>query len=193
MKTDHFTKLLLEELENIFSKELVVPEWNASKDSADDFNNREYYAPRVDIAVGPFNINRELEKNNTNFNGLVDNNISLLQKLYEISHLGENHEYISFQDFISTLNPNPRCFIAIEIENTKDAKRSLGDIVNASVMGKVGIVVPLGEDKYKLFYKIKKYFHYLEQVGKLEGNFRNVLIIEGNKFLETFSNGISQR
>lgn len=193
MKTDHFTKLLLEELENIFSKELVVPEWNASKDSADDFNNREYYAPRVDIAVGPFNINRELEKNNTNFNGLVDNNISLLQRLYEISHLGENHEYISFQDFISTLNPNPRCFIAIEIENTKDAKRSLGDIVNASVMGKVGIVVPLGEDKYKLFYKIKKYFHYLEQVGKLEGNFRNVLIIEGNKFLEAISNGISQR
>lgn len=193
MKTDDFTKLLLGEFRDIFSKDLVIPEWNASKNSEDDFNNKEYYAPRVDIAIGPFNINRELDENNTNFNSLVDKHISLLKKLYDISHLSENHEYINFQDFISTLNPNPRCFISIEIENTRDAKRSLGDIANASVMGKVGIVVPLGDEKYRLFYKIKKYFHYLERVGKLEGNFRNILIIEGSKLLDSFPNELPQR
>lgn len=193
MKTKEFTKSLLVELKKVFSKDLIIPEWNVGKNSEDDFNNRDYYAPRVDIAIGSFNINRDLDQNNAKFDSLVQENISLLQKLYEISHLGENHEYISFRDFVSSLNPNPRCFIAIEIENTKDAKRSLGDIVNASVMGKVGIVIPLGDDKYKLFYKIKKYFHYLEQVGKLEGNFRNILIIEGSKLLNAFPNGLPQR
>lgn len=188
MKTDEFTRLLLVELKKVFSKDLITPEWNASKNSNDDFNNKDYYAPRVDIAIGPFNTNRDLDRNNAKFDSLVQENISLLQKLYEISHLAENHEYINFRDFVSTLNPNPRCFIAIEIENTKDAKRSLGDIVNASVMGKAGIVIPLGEDKYRLFYKIKKYFHYLEQVGKFEGNFRNILIIEGSKLLDSFPN-----
>lgn len=192
MKTDEFTHLLLARLRACFPEESISPEWNVSKNSQDDFSNTEYYAPRVDIAIGPFNINRDLENNNEKYNSLVRDNIFLLQKLYDISHLGENHEYISFTDFVSTLNPNPRCFIAIEVENTRDAKRSLGDIVNASVMGKVGIVIPLEEDKYKLFYKIKKYFHYLEQVGKLQGNFRNVLIIEGHKLLEAFPDEISQ-
>ncbi len=193
MKTDKFTRLLLAKLRTSFPAEVISTEWNVSKNSQDDFNNIEYYAPRVDIAIGPFNINRDLENNNEKFDSLARDNRPLLQKLYNISHLGEQHEYISFDNFLSTLNPNPRCFIAIEIENTRDAKRSLGDIVNASVMGKVGIVIPLGEDKYKLFHKIKKYFHYLEQVGKLEGNFRNVLIIEGDKLLNSFSNGFSQR
>lgn len=186
MKTDDFTTQLLTKLKQFFPPDSVKKEWNASKNSEDDFNNRDYYAPRVDIAIGPFNINRDLDRNNTKFDNLIQENTSLLQKLYDLSHLGEGHEYISFRDFASKLNPNPRCFIAIEIENTKDAKRSIGDIVNASVMGKVGIVIPIGEDKYKLFYKIKKYFHYLEQAGKLEGNFRNVLIIEGNKLLDAF-------
>lgn len=193
MKTTEFTKQLLKKIRIQFPNQVVFPEWNASKNSEDDFNNRDYYAPRVDIAIGPFNTNRDLDRNNIKFNSLIQKNIPLLQKLYELSHLGENHEYINFHDFISTLNLNPRCFIAIEIENTKDAKRSLGDIVNASVMGKVGIVIPLGEDKYKLFYKIKKYFHYLERVGKLNGNFRNILIIEGSKLLDSFPNGLSQR
>lgn len=192
MNTNEYTKILLTNLRKVFPHNLIIPEWNVSRNSEDDFNNRDYYAPRVDIANGPFNINRDIERNNSTFVQLVQQNRILLQKLYEISHLGENHEYISFHDYISTLNPNPRCLMAIEIENTKDAKRSLGDIVNASVMGKVGIVIPLGEDKYKLFYKIKKYFHFLEQVGKLDGNFRNVLIIEGSKLLEAFPDGIPQ-
>ncbi len=190
MKTDKFTKKLIGKFKPSFSPELVIPEWNVSKNSQDDFNNDEYYAPRVDIAIGPFNINRELEQNNLAFDTSMTTYNALIKKLYDISHLGENLEYISFNDFLRTLNHNPRCFIAIEIENTRDAKRSLGDIVNASVMGKIGIVIPIGEDKYRLFIKIKKYFHYLQQVGKLEGSFRNVLIIEGHKLINAFSDDI---
>lgn len=184
MRTNEFTSRLLTKLRLIFPPDLVIKEWNVSKNSRDDFDNREFYAPRVDIAIGPFNINRNLGRNNLTFNRLLQQHRFFLKKLYDASHLGENREYISFEDFLRTLNRNPRSFIAIEIENTKDAKQSLGDIINASVMGKVGIAVPIGQDKYNMFVKIKKYFHYLENVGKLKGNFRNVLIIEGNKLLQ---------
>lgn len=186
MKTDVFTKELLIKLNGIFDPKLVVTEWSAAKNSEDDFNRSDYYAPRVDIAIGPFNINRDIERNNQLFLDLIDKNIDFIKKLYEFSHLGENREYLMLNDFLRVLNRNPRCFIALEIENTKAAKRALGDIINASVMGKIGIVVPIGNDKYEMFIKIKKYFHYLQQVGKLEGNYNNVLIIEASRFNSIF-------
>lgn len=193
MQTVVFTEELLIKLKKVFSPELIIPEWSATKNSEDDFNRTDYYAPRVDVAIGPFNTNRDIEKNNQTFENLIQENINLIKKLYDLSHLGENREYLMFDDFLLSLNKNPRCFIALEIENTKAAKRALGDIVNASVMGKIGIVVPIGNDKYEMFIKIKKYFHYLEQVGKFEGNFRNLLIIEASKFNNGFPNELSQR
>ncbi len=184
MKTKEYTDKILGELKKIHAPDSVVKEWNAAKNSLDDFNSRDYYAPRVDIALGPFNIDKNLAVNNNKFERMVEIHKDLLEKLYSVSHVAEGHEYMSFQDFMSVLNKNPRCFIAIEIENTKDSKRAFGDILNASVMGKIGIVLPIGGDKYQLFYRLKRYFNYLKQVGKLEGNFKNVLIIEGTKFLE---------
>lgn len=186
MDTSQVTLNLLSILQNYFSKDLIRKEWDIAKQSQDDFSRIEYYAPRVDIAVGPFNIDRRIEENNREFNRLVQERNQLIKKLYEISHLGENREYIMFEDYLSTLNKNPRCFMAIEIENTNAAKRALGDIVNASAMGKIGIVVPVGSEKYEMFIKLKRYFHFLEQIGKLEGNFRNLLIIEAGKFINAF-------
>jgi len=186
MDTETFTKKLIISLQRTFPSGDILQEWNVAKESRDDFNNQDYYAPRVDVAIGPFNIDRNLDRNNKLFDTQITQNSTFIKRLYSVSHLGENHEYIMFNDYLRTLNRNRRCFIAIEVENTKVAKRALGDIVNASVMGKIGIIVPLGEDKYNMFIKIKKYFHYLEQVGKLGGNFRNILIIEGTKLLNVF-------
>jgi hypothetical protein len=188
MNTHDVTQKLLDIFSVLFPQGSIKKEWDAAKNSQDDFDRNEFYAPRVDIAIGPFNIDRQIEINNRRFSTLIQDNLEFLHKLYDISHLGENLEYISFDSYLQTLNKNPRCFIALEIENTKAAKRALGDIVNASAMGKIGIVIPVGQDKYEMFIKIKKYFHYLEQVGKLEGNFRNLLIIEASKFIESFSN-----
>src|SRR3989344_3812972 len=178
MKTDEFTTLLYDKLKSIFPPELIIPEWRASKDSEDDFNNIEYYAPRVDVAIGPFNINRQIQENNLTFHHFATQHRELLLRLFNISHLAESSSY-SFEGFMESLNINPRCFIAVEIENTKDGKRAIGDILNASVMGKIGVVVPIGQDKYRMFEKIKKYFNYLKDVQKLPEDFNNVLIIEG--------------
>jgi len=187
MKTDEVTQKLSVILRRRFPGNQICTEWDVAKNSEDDFERRKYYAPRVDISVGPFNTDSQILRNNNVFNELIEQNHSFLQNLYDISHLGENREYIGFEDYLRSLNKNPRCFIAIEIENTKAPKRALGDIVNASAMGKIGIVVPIGQDKYEMFIKIKKYFYYLEKVGKLEGNFVNLLIIEASIFINAFS------
>ena len=188
MDTKKFTQILIDKLRTIFPLEQIKKEWDVGKDSGDAFDRRIYYTPKVDIAIGPFNKDQRLKLNNKKINALVNKHKKVfLKRLYESSHLGEDREYISYDDFLRVLNKNPRCFLAIEIENTRDSKRSLGDIVNASVMGKIGIVVPLGNEKYEMFIKIKKYFYYLENVGKLKGNFRNVLIIEGKKLINSLS------
>lgn len=187
MKTDEFTKLLLAKLKTSFPPDyFILPEWNVANDSKDDFNNIYYYAPRVDIAIGPFNTNKlELDVINQRFNHLIQENRNFLKKLYKISHLGKPHN--SFEKFISreNLNANPRCFIAMEIENTKAAKRALGDIVNAAGMGKVGVVIPLGLDKYRMFLKIIEYFNFLRDAKKINLNLKNVLIIEGSKLIKS--------
>jgi hypothetical protein len=187
MDTGEFTQILIDKLETIFPPDKIIKEWDVGKESGDAFDRNIYYTPKVDIAVGSFNIDQRVELNNRKINALVDKHKVFLKQLYDISHLREYHENISYNDFLSMLNKNPRCFLAIEIENTKNPKRSLGSIVNASVMGKIGIVVPLGNEKYEMFVRIKRYFHYLKGVEKLKSNFKNVLIIEGEKLINSIS------
>jgi hypothetical protein len=74
--------------------------------------------------------------------------------------------------------------VSIEIENSKGAKHALGDIFNASAMGKIGIVVPLGEDRRLQFFGLIKYLQKLKGYGKTHEDFPNIMIIEGNKLLE---------
>lgn len=186
MDTKKFTKTLITKLETVFSSEQVIKEWDVGKESGDAFDRQKYYTPKVDIAVGPFNIDQKWKFNNKKINSFVNRyKKNFLSWLYKISHL-RDYEDISYGKFLKMLNENPRCFLAIEIENTKDPKRSLGDIINASSMGKIGIVIPLGNDKYEMFIKVKKYFYYLKRVGKTRDNFRNILIIEGSKLIDSF-------
>jgi hypothetical protein len=49
-------------LTNLFDPQLVKKEWSVRKGAADTFGDAASYAPRLDIAVGPFNMtlrNRE--------------------------------------------------------------------------------------------------------------------------------------
>ena len=57
----------------------------------------------------------------------------------------------------------------------------LGDIVNASFLGAIGIVVAYDNNKLNQYLGIKKY---------VEPSFSNVLIIEKNKFKQAIREGV---
>lgn len=118
-------------LSDIFDRDRVQSEWNIRVKASDRFIEPTTYAPRVDIAVGPFNPTSDLVRHDVG-------------KIYEASSHG------LIQDLISTSrsqngnfmgHQNPRCLLAIEIEFSGSSKHILGDIANAGMMGLVGVVI----------------------------------------------------
>lgn len=86
-------------------------------------------------------------------------------------------------DMDFSLNDNPRCFLTIEVENTTSVKHKLGSIINASALGKIGIVVGYSEGAYKTLTRIRKYLDLLKSVGKISYSSDNVIIIKRRDFI----------
>lgn len=144
----------------------VVVEWSVSKGASDGFStNRFRYAPRVDVAVKPF--------------------VSLGNHLEEILGIWENKSPKKLSKRLSNLreNRNPRCVLAIEVVFSGSSKHILGDIMNASMLGLYGIIVP----SEKMMPKVKRAFEYVKKVkelGKLSDDvFENVCILSRGEFL----------
>jgi hypothetical protein len=74
-------------------------------------------------------------------------------------------------------NKNPRCFIAIEVERSGSKKHMLGDIVNASALGFIGLIVAWDKDVLRHFLRILRYQVFLESVGKGKFKRTNVLVV----------------
>ena len=88
----------------------------------------------------------------------------------------------NFQDF--TYNKNPRCMIAIEIETSGSRKHMIGDLVNASILGKIGLIVPTNDEKYKAFVKIMKYLEFAQENDKMSNNvFKNIVLIKSDDLI----------
>lgn len=114
----------------VFGRENVRPEWPSRAKARDWLQvSRDIYAPRPDIAVGPFNIDEGAKTEP--INDIFKRNGAFFSKL-------------SLRD--SNCNDNPRCLIAIEIENSNKGKHMMGNIINASLLGKVGIIVTLRKE-----------------------------------------------
>lgn len=173
-----YQELAYNSLRRIFGDDNVKKEWNVAKNTKDDFT-RELYCPRLDIAVGPFNIDMNLTYNNEKINRSVNVHRNFLKRMWRDSELRIG----SFDDFLRNKNGNPRCFLAIEIENSGSSKHMLGNIVNVSIIGTIGIVIPFNEKKLSLCKRIKKYVTFTTEVGKIKTTFKNVLIVSKKNFL----------
>jgi hypothetical protein len=153
--------------------EEVYEEWNVAKHSQDDLT-RAQYCPRLDIAVGPFNIDRE-----------VGHNIQAINSAY--------NEHKEFLDDLKSkaaycskgfgTNANPRCFMAVEIENKTTRKHRLGSILNASALGKVGIIVGWDAKVTESLVRIQAYMDFLWGHQKIAGRLQNAMIIDRSRFL----------
>lgn len=146
------------------------------------------YSPRVDIAIGPFNINpgpNLTEKYNQLVNSLSIN--EFLNKAYTFHTQNcdplHYHEIILPDfDIMININQNARCLIAIEIENTNSKKHMMGSIVNAASLGRVGIGIAYCPSALRTFLRILNYLSFLKRVGKNYYDTSNFLVLSVDQF-----------
>jgi len=175
----NYQELVCNSLRRIFGENNIKKEWDVAKDGRDDFT-RELYCPRLDIAVGPFNVDRNVNHNDMEIERTVRTHRNLISRMLRYSE----RRVGNINEFLRNKNENPRCFLAIEIENSGSSKHMLGNIANVSIIGSIGIVIPFNDKKLSLCKRIRKYIAFATDVGKIKTIFKNVLIINKENFLQ---------
>lgn len=90
----------------------------------------------------------------------------------------------SFGD-ICYKNKTARCFLAIEIEDKVSRKHLIGAAMNATALGRVGIVVACTHEKLKAFIKLRRYLWFLSRATNFSTD--NLIILNKDQFLDSFS------
>jgi len=179
MKHNEYQSILFESLSKIFGKELVENEWDSVKNDTHTYNHELVYAPRHDIAVGPFNTYFDLDVGNDKTEPMQSHPFT--QSLYK--HFLKDRETLP-----NVWNPISRCYMAIEIEFSGSSKHMLGGMLNASVTGAIGIVIVKQPDMDKAL-RISGYLMRLNDFGKLNLNMlRNLIIFDVDDFSGFLSN-----
>lgn len=177
-----YQKFASNSLKRIFGEDNVKKEWDVAKDSRDHFT-RELYCPRLDCAVGPFNIDTNIDYNNIQIKNAADHYEDFINKLFCYSEQRDD----DIAKFLNKRNKNPRCFLAIEIEKSGSSKHMLGNIANVSILGSIGVVVPFNESQLSLCKRIKEYLAFAITIKKVKEIFENVLVIDKENFLRVFN------
>lgn len=162
-------------LRSIFGNEPVKTEWDSVQYDPHIDNHQRVYAPRHDIAVGPFNSYWDLDIGVDNTKQMQSH--SFTKRLYR--------DFLKDRESLKKLwNSISRCYLAIEIEFSGSSKQMLGSVVNASVSGSIGIVIVKKTDTDKAI-RICNYLMRLEDFGKLKMKMlRNLIIFEEDEFLK---------
>lgn len=164
---------LFRSLCGLFPQESVKSEWRAFAGAEDTFRERGTYAPRLDIAVGPFNTTFQDRRADSERIRAFDHPL--------IDIIGK---WARERDRPLTTNPNPRCLLAIEIEESTSSKHILGGITNVSMLGRIGVVIS-SEVKFPKVERIVSYATKLRQVEKApESLFGNVVCLTSDEFFE---------
>lgn len=138
----------------------VIMEWRSSAGATDLLSaDRDRYAPRVDLAVGPFNVT-------PGRGGIRRDQIVEAMRPW-------------FVDLVP--NPNPRCLLAVEVIYNGSAKHLLGDLLNASAMGLFGLVVCRPGILRKV-ERNRQYLSAIAELGKIPSLFQNTRVIDTAEF-----------
>jgi len=162
-------------LKKIYSE--VKTEWTSIR------GDKNIYSPRVDLAVGPFAIDRRYENE---YDDLMRESKIFIKSL--IANHNENLRSFDLElednyfEKLFDFNRNSRCLLCIEIENKVSRKHLIGGLVNASALGRVGILIPWTPEKLKAFMKLRNYLKFLGQVDKNTFKTDNILILTKDQF-----------
>ena len=171
--------------------EETLSEWRTKMDE-------NIYSPRLDVAVGPFAIENGIMLTQE-YNQMMGDNEELIRSLvithlWNIKEVSEENNAEEIENAIAQkitelryTNENPRCFLAIEIENEVSRKHLMGGALNAAALGRIAIAVGYTEEKHRAFLNLYRYFAFLEQVHKPTFRVNNLLVISGQQLLNALT------
>lgn len=149
-------------------------------------NSRRIYSPAIDVAVGPFVID---SSHGDRYTELLERNRRFIKKLIEkhnsnVSAVVDSNSQNVTLGNIKHFNENARCFLCIEIEKSGSKKHCIGDLVNVSALGRVGLLVAWSSKILRTFLRQRVYLEYLESVGKNTFKTKNALVLSKEQFDE---------
>jgi len=162
-----------------FGHDIVETEWRTFP------GDSSHYAPRIDVAVGPFaygNIKLDAQ-----FNMMADEHAGFIEALHAANEVNRRVLDPDFERPAGRLghfNANARCFIAVEIEHRVTRKHLLGGAINAAALGRIAIVVGWTPDKVRALAKLVKYFDFLESVHKSSFPTINIVVLDPPQLME---------
>jgi hypothetical protein len=145
----------------------------------------EVSCPQFDYAVGPFaerkvvfddEYDEIMEDHGRLFRLLIDTHNHNVQDLHLVRPL-------KFKE-VRLHNQNARALILIDLVRKKSSKHVLGSIINASLLGKVAIMVAWDETRFESLKQQLDYIQHLYKMRLFGYKPRNLLIFEHNQLLE---------
>jgi len=187
---DLFQREIADKLTVLLVKQGYKPEVKTPWSAFSGYGRR-IYSPKVDIAVGPFAIEKSYEDEHgrmvDSYHRLIDTWIHMFRQNWQ-SVIGDRywrvplHSPSEYRDFIEhSANRNARCFIAIEIENENSRKHLMGSIINAGALGRLGILVAWQEKVLRAAIRMRAYFDFLQEAEKRTFNMNNVIVLSRNQ------------
>ena len=101
----------------------------------------------------------------------------------------EEPEKTSF-DAIASFNENARCLLCIEVEASGTRKHCLGDLVNASALGRIGLLIARSQKVLRIFVRQRVYLRYLADVGKNTFKTNNALVLTEEQLDESLASAL---
>ena len=189
-KTQLFQEEILTKFSSLYPNTEVVKEWRSIT------NFPGLYSPRIDVAVGPFSDSRGGNRRNE-YDRLMDRTKGFIESLFDL-HFANVRQYrvpdevrreeLQRPDYqlVRNFNDNARCMFAVEIEHRVTRKHLLGGVVNASVLGRLGILVGFTEEQVRALVKLQAYWDFLRSVNKNSFETKNLIILSPEQLREAF-------
>jgi hypothetical protein len=143
------------------------------------------YSPAIDLAVGPFATHRRHIRDYDQMVGCSVKMIEAMLRRYRgnLRIFGSDFEAPSFEQ-LCMLNQNARCFLAIEIEKgNQSLKYLIGSAINASVLGRIGIVVAWDQCRLNDLLRGREFLSYMKQLEKNSFDTTNLMFLTSDQFI----------
>ncbi len=171
MTVEEYQELLEEKCHQIFKQIQLEKEWSIS------LGREDIYAPRLDLAVGPFSYGTK--KLGNKFDLMMTDYEVYINEFIKFHNINIEKSNLPKADFqkIKDNNINARCFLAIEIENKVGQKHLIGGAINACSMGRIGLFIGWNERTYKYMIRLLKYLFFLKEFKNIDFPISNLLVL----------------